>query len=108
MRLGFVGGNGGHAHDNALRTNASQLSSVAQPSDPLSRLDCGTVLHGRSQTGGSSSQRIDQLIHLIDQILYLTLVVVAIGSLAKVTNAVGIGARLTHYIRDGAVEIVDR
>jgi hypothetical protein len=54
------------------------------------------------------SQRVDQLIHLVDQILHLTLVVAAIGPLAERADAVAVVARLLERVGDGVVEVVDR
>ena len=53
------------------------------------------------KTPRSPSQRIDQLIHLVDQALHLTRVVAAISSLAELVHAVAIGARAV----DGGVEL---
>jgi hypothetical protein len=51
---------------------------------------------------------MDPLVHLVDEILHLTLVVAAIGTHAQRADAVAFGARLGQGIRDGVVEIVDR
>jgi len=47
-------------------------------------------------------QRIDQLIHLVDEVLHLRLVVAAIGPLAEGAHAVAVVARLLEGIRDVA------
>lgn len=53
----------------------------------------------------SPPQRIDQLIHFVDEVLHLRLVVAAIGPLAEVAHAVAVVARLLERIRDRVGEI---
>ena len=61
-----------------------------------------------SPHGESPPQCIDQLIHLVDQILHLGLVVAAVCPLAERADAVAVVAGLGQGIGDGVVEIVDR
>ena len=53
-------------------------------------------------------QRVDQFIHLVDEVLHLTLVVASIGTHSQRANAVAVVARLGQGIRDGVVEVIDR
>ena len=66
-----------------------------------------TILSSHA-AGNLPPQRVDQLIHLVDEVLHLTLVVAAVGSDAQCADTFAVVARLGQGIRDRVVEIVYR
>lgn len=53
----------------------------------------------------SPSQRVDQLIHFVDEVLHLSLIVAAIGPLAEVAHVVRVVAALAQVVEQAVVEI---
>ena len=62
----------------------------------------------RNRHAASTPRRVDELIHLVDQILHLLLVVVTIRAHAQRAHAIGVVARAAHGTRNGVVQIIER